>query len=170
MNAADGQVVICPSNPCKVQRNSMTSSARIRPIRKTASLVRLLDGVYAASFNGASSGGGVALPTARVRLSDKRHRRAFLEQGYNTIMLRAGTCSVCPSLPWMAGDILTAGTLGKTGLKGLSTTWSLDSRGRSGAINLSNIGVLGDSAAGDRRSDPRIQFFTRHLLKMAAIL
>ncbi|MEC7108894.1 MAG: hypothetical protein VXX11_02675, partial [Planctomycetota bacterium] len=50
-----------------------------------------------------------------------------------------------------AGDILTAGTLGKTGLKGLSTTRGPLTRrvAESGAITLSMIGVLGDSAPGD---------------------
>ncbi|MEC8510207.1 MAG: DUF1559 domain-containing protein, partial [Planctomycetota bacterium] len=158
MNAADGNVIVCPSNPLRGSEKLNDLLGKDTTDSKDgAPLVRLSDGVCgAASFNGASGSGGTSTFAATAPNTPERQAviaRAFLEQGYNTNY--AAGWHLVRSVPKFtvdaSGDILAAGAAGKTGLKGLSTTRGPLTRrvAESGAITLSMIGVLGDSAPGD---------------------
>ena len=158
MNAADGNVIVCPSNPLRGSEKLNDLLGKDTTDSKDgAPLVRLSDGVCgAASFNGASGSGGTSTFGATAPNTPERQAviaRAFLEQGYNTNY--AAGWHLVRSVPKFtvdaSGDILAVGAAGKTGLKGLSTTRGPLTRrvAESGAITLSNIGVLGDSAPGD---------------------
>ncbi len=158
MNAADGQVVICPSNPLRGSEKLNDLLGKDTTDNKDgAPLNRLSDGVCgASSFNGASGSGATGTFADTAPNTPERQAvvaRAFLAQGYNTNY--AAGWHLVRSVPKFTvsstGDILTAGTAGKSGLKGLSTTRGPLTRkvAESGAINLSNIGILGDSAPGD---------------------
>lgn len=158
MNAAQPNSVLCPSNP-------LSGSEKLNDLlgkdttdaKDGAPLVRLNAGVCGSSFfNGVSGGGGsgtFADTAANTPARQALVARAFLEQGYNTNY--AAGWHLVRSVPKFTvdatGDILTAGASGKSGLKGLSTTRGPLTRkvAESGAINLSNIGIIGDAAPGD---------------------
>ena len=158
MNAADAQVVICPSNPLRGSEKLNDLLGKDTTDNKDgAPLTRLADGICgASSFNNASGSGGSGTFADTAANTPERQAlvaRAFMAQGYNTNY--AAGWHLVRSVPKFTvdatGDILTAGTAGKTGLKGLSTTRGPLTRkvAESGAISLSSIGVLGDAAPGD---------------------
>ena len=154
-NAADPNVVLCPTNPLRgTEKLNDLLGKDTTDAKDGAPLARLSDGLCGGgTFNGVADSSSFVGTAPNTAARAELVARAFMEPGYNSNY--AAGWHLVRSVPKFnvdaMGDIIAGGAAGKTGLKGLSTTRGPLTRkvAESGKINMSSIGILGDAAPGD---------------------
>jgi prepilin-type N-terminal cleavage/methylation domain-containing protein/prepilin-type processing-associated H-X9-DG protein len=160
LNAARPGDMLCPSNPLRgSEKVNSLMGKDTADAKDGAPASRLLDGVCGApQWAGMSGSSGASFASTAVNTEERAAlvARAFLDKGYNSNY--AAGWHLARSVPKFAFDdsttpvsILSVGTAGNQGLKGLSTTLGPLKRRilETSPVVTSNVALLGDAAPGD---------------------